>query len=313
MPGAGWSGCREILVFRWYNSGMGKQLITESVEGEIGLVIDYQQGHARALDVLSGAMQLIQALDALDKALLSSIDSELEPVSILNDVQHSSLKMLLARALRHVPDDAIKSLDWKLWLGGLLVKGKYLLLQNLDADGPEIQRVLIELEPDYKAAPLLLGYDAPRVSDVHSALQQVSKARNLLVDERVMVQTEMGDIDLGEPVPKEPEPIAEAVRHVTTQGREFFKVRYPDMIANAQWSVVRGGRTVRVDIQHHAWLDAYHRREFPILPGDTLDCSFEESIGYDQNLNEVERKLSIIEVHDVVSPASPPKQPKLDL
>lgn len=292
---------------------MSKQLITESVEGEIGLVIDYQQGHARALDVLSGAMQLIQALDALDRALLSSIDSELEPVSILNDVQHSSLKLLLARAIKHIPDDAIKTLDWKVWLGELLVKGKYRLLQNLDADGPEIQATLVSLEPDYKSAPILIGYDAPKVSDVHAALKQVSKARNLLVDERVKVQTELGDIDLGSPVAQPAEPTSEAVRHITTRGREFFKVRYPDMIANAQWSIMRGGRTVRVDIQHQGWLDAYHRREFPILPGDTLDCSFEESIGYDQNLNEVERKLSIIEVHNVVSPSPPPKQPGLDL
>lgn len=75
---------------------MDRQLDQEPVEGEIGLVIDYTPGQSRALDVLSGAMALISSLDALDSALLSSISTELEPVSILNDVQHSSMKMLLA-------------------------------------------------------------------------------------------------------------------------------------------------------------------------------------------------------------------------
>jgi hypothetical protein len=71
---------------------MDRQLEDHHIEGEIGLVIEYQAGKARALDVLSGAMALVQAIDELDKALLSSIDTKLEPVSILNDVQHSSLK-----------------------------------------------------------------------------------------------------------------------------------------------------------------------------------------------------------------------------
>ena len=67
--------------------------IIESVEGEVGLVIDYVAGESEALIVLQSAMRLIEGLDALDHALLSSIDTSLEPVSILNDVQHSSLKM----------------------------------------------------------------------------------------------------------------------------------------------------------------------------------------------------------------------------
>ncbi|MDR3351842.1 MAG: hypothetical protein LBO00_02260 [Zoogloeaceae bacterium] len=72
-------------------------LPTEIIEGEIGLIIDYRAGQTPAIDVLSGAMRFIEALDVLDKALLSSVDTSLEPVSILNDVQRSSLKFLLAR------------------------------------------------------------------------------------------------------------------------------------------------------------------------------------------------------------------------
>ena len=67
---------------------MERFLETQTVEGEISLVIDYQPGKALALDVLQGAMKLIESLDALDRALLSSVDSALEPVSILNYIQH---------------------------------------------------------------------------------------------------------------------------------------------------------------------------------------------------------------------------------
>ena len=59
------------------------------VEGEIALTVDYLAGKASAIAVLSGATQMIAALDGLDRALLSSVDSELEPVSILNDDDRS--------------------------------------------------------------------------------------------------------------------------------------------------------------------------------------------------------------------------------
>jgi hypothetical protein len=282
---------------------MDRQLEDHHIEGEIGLVIEYQAGKARALDVLSGAMALVQAIDELDKALLSSIDTELEPVSILNDVQHSSLKMLLARALRKMPDDHLGGLEWKKWVGGLLVKGKYSLLQKLDADAGEIERELVKLESDYKAAPSLIGYSPPKIKDVQNALQSVAKARDVFENHSVTVETEYGDVSLTRIAIAPVEVVDATVANtVVNKGREFLKVRYPDMLGNAQWTVMRAGRVTRVDVLHQSWLDAYHQREFSILPGDSLDCSFEERVGYDSQQNEVERKISIIEVFAVISP-----------
>lgn len=282
---------------------MDRQLEHESVEGEIGLVIDYAPGQSRALDVLSGAMALIASLDALDGALLSSIDTELEPVSILNDVQHSSMKMLLARVLKKVPDEHLGSLEWKKWLGGLLVKGKHSLLKNLGADAPLIEAKLRELEPLYKAAPGLIGYEAPKVKSIQGALRGVARARATLDGHTVVVQTELGDVVLGDAqADAEPQSSAEVVTVLTNRGREYLKVRYPDMLGHAQWTVMRNGRSARVEVLHEAWLAAFHAREFSILPGDSLDCSYEESVGYDAQRNEVERKLSVIEVHGVVAP-----------
>jgi hypothetical protein len=288
---------------------MERALDSQTVEGEIGLVIDYKPGHSLAINVLQGAMGMIEALDKLDAVLLSSVNTSLEPVSILNDVQHSSLKLLLARALRKIPDDHLGSLEWKKWAGALLVKGKHLLLQKLNADAPEVQKVLSELEPDYKAAPSLIGYHPPRVSDVMDALGDVSKARSALPGQKVQVQTELGDIYLPECNPNTPiELIAEPENTITNRGVEFFKVKSPDMLGSAQWTVLRGSRSTKVDMLHKGWLEAYHRREHSVLPGDSLKCAFEEMISYDALGNEIERKLAIVEVLAVISP---PVQPPL--
>jgi len=282
---------------------MERILEAQTVEGEIGLVIDYQPGMVLAVDVLQAAMGMIQALDKLDATLLSSVNTSLEPVSVLNDVQHSSLKILLARALRNVPDELIGNLDWKKWVGGLLIKGKHTLLQKIEADAPELQRALNELGEDYRAAPSLVGYSAPSVADVLEALDGVAKARSALPGQLVKVQTELGDVYIPETVQLVTDlPDADPDQVVKNTGVEFFKVKFPDLLGAAQWTVLRNNRSVKVDMLHQGWVDAYHRREHSILPGDSLKCRFEELITYDVSGNELERKLSIVEVLAVISP-----------
>jgi hypothetical protein len=186
----------------------------------------------------------------------------------------------------------------------LLVKGKHVLLQRLDADALEINRAVAELSADYKAAPSMVGYDTPKVSDVQDALDGVSKARARFPHQSVQVQTEWGDVTLPDLLPPSlGEPIdLDACTVVVNKGREFFKVKSTDMLGQSQWSVMRNGRAVRVDILHQSWLESYQRRTTPILPGDSLECLYEESITYDSNQTEIERKLSIIEVLRVLTP-----------
>jgi hypothetical protein len=283
---------------------MDRQLGTTQVEGEVGLVIQYQPGEAHALAVLEGAMAVIAALDELDHCLLSSIDSSLEPVSILNDVQHASLKILLARALRSTSDETLQNLDWRSWLGDLLVKAKYRLLPLVDADAPAIRQVLAELEPDYRKAPNLVGYEPPKVADTLRALQGVEVARSKLHGNGVTVQTQYGDVVLPDPAHAvtgigDAEP---RITQVTNQGREFFKVRKADMLGEAQWTLLRGGKSVSVTLLHKTWLAAYQRREIALMPGDSLECRFEETVYYDADQNEVRRDLAIIEVLRVIPP-----------
>jgi len=281
-----------------------EMLDMQMVEGEVALTVDYAAGRASAIAVLSGATEMIAAIDALDRALLSSVNTSLEPVSILNDVQHSSLKILLARALKSVPDDDLARLDWKEWLGRLLVKGKHMLLQHMDADAPTIAAVIEELKPDYAAAPGLVGYTPPTVTQAQQALKQVRRARALLTDSTVTIQTELGSVRLPDLPAESPEAEPVVAERVVNRGREWLKVRFPDMLGTAQWTVLRGGRNVRVAVLHQEWLDRYHRRGVQLMPGDVLDCDYEETVEYDANQNEIGRSLAIIRVHGVKSPPS---------
>lgn len=281
---------------------MGNVLF-ESVEGEVSLVIDYEPGKSEALHVLQIAMHLIEGLDALDHALLSSIDTSLEPVSILNDVQHSSLKMMLARALKKIPDDALGSLEWKVWLGGLLVKGKHKLLSHLDAEPEVIQEQLNELKQDYINAPnSTAGYLPPSLEDATKALNKIKSARAELPNSKITFETELGAIDLPY---IDAEFVVEAITPqdvYSSSGRGLFKVKSPDMLGNAQWRVVFNGKAVLAKITHEAWLKEYHARRISIAPHDSLDADYQQQIVYDENQNEIENIITLTFIHKVAIP-----------
>ncbi len=104
--------------------------------------------------------------------------------------------------------------------------------------------------------------------------------------------------------------LLEESESLSKKGREYLKVKSPDMLGNSQWTVVRGGRSIKIDMLHAAWLENYHEGKISILPGDSLDCTFEETISYDSERNEIGRKLSVIEVFSVIRP---PKQSALHI
>jgi len=282
---------------------MDRQLEPQLVEGEIGLVIGYQAGISRARDVLGAAMEMVNALDTLDHVLLSSIDTSLEPVSILNDIERSSLKLLLKRALIATPDGEIFRLEWKKWIGRVLVKAKYVLLQHIESDTPELEQAVRSLDGEYEQAPGdMAGFRPPAVHEVRRALDGVVKAHGLLPEQTIVVQTEWGDIELPSlPVPQVAQ-VGESTQTITNSGTELFKIRSPDMLGSAMWRIVRDGRNVQVRMLHRGWLERYQRRDISILPGDTLKCRFEETVSYDAGGNETERTIAIIEVLEVISP-----------
>jgi len=288
---------------------MGRIVITmditnaEVVEGEIALIIHYKPGESEALEVLSGAMRLIEGLEAIDHSLLSSINTSLDPVSILNDVQHSSIKILLKRALKSIPDNELENLEWKKWIGRLLVKGKHKILSHLEADDKELNTIIADLEPDYLAAPnSTAGYHPPSVKEVRQAVHTMNIARKSLGDNEVSIQTEYGNIDV---------PYVDAeftVEEITEQfefhsaGRGLFKVKSPDMLGNAQWKILVDGKAENVKITHQAWLDDYHGRKINIAPHDSLDADYEQVIKHDENHEVTEKTITLTYIHRVVVP-----------
>jgi len=103
------------------------------------------------------------------------------------------------------------------------VQGKYLLLQHLDSDTPKLQATLQTLASYYRPAPPgeLIGFKPPAIQDVRNALDGVMRARAVLPDQRMIVQTSLGDVELPYPSTFQSLDILPTVQTLTNSGKEI--------------------------------------------------------------------------------------------
>ena len=125
-----------------------------------------------------------------------------------------------------------------------------------------------------------------------------------LPHQKVIIQTEYGDTELPDynETIQFNETIPNAQYQHINKGIEFFKVRSTDMLGKSQWGLLRNQKMIKVDMLDEHWLQEYHKREHIILPGDSLECHYEEMIDYDEKYNEIKRTLSIIKVIKIITP-----------
>ena len=83
---------------------------------------------SRIFRAMSG---LIDSCQSLDSHLVKTIDINLEPVLMLEDIATGSLKTWLSNRIKQVPDDSLYNLDWKPLIGQYLVRTKYVIIDFL--------------------------------------------------------------------------------------------------------------------------------------------------------------------------------------
>ena len=98
---------------------------------DFGFSIDFkaESGIGPASRVFLAMKTFVEACEHIDRALVTSIDSSIKPVIMLEDLREGSLKAFFRMALEALDDQALKELNWKPAIGKYLVNAKYLLLE----------------------------------------------------------------------------------------------------------------------------------------------------------------------------------------
>jgi hypothetical protein len=104
---------------------------------DFAIYIEFKKGEGNSSRVFQTADAIIRALQSLDRTLCAAIDSKIEPVLVLEEINASSLRIWLKQIIAASDDEAIKKLDWKQFVGSYLVRAKYIFIEWTNRTGEE--------------------------------------------------------------------------------------------------------------------------------------------------------------------------------
>src|SRR6185312_15998362 len=123
----------------------------EPPEADFAFEIDFKKGSGSPSRVFLAINDFLRGCERLDKELVQAIDSNIETILVLEDIETGSIKVWLRNLLRATEDDALKTLDWRPLVGKYLVRSKYAVLKWLDDGGDGIPKTLPALAREIQA------------------------------------------------------------------------------------------------------------------------------------------------------------------
>jgi len=280
--------------------------LTDSFE----VTIDFKPGEgdpARVFKTMSG---LIDALQQIDRHLLSTMSVSLESTLILEDIEKGSLKAKFRDLIEGVPDDALKDGEIKKILGYFLLKSKYKIIEwcggRKEISDRESVKVLegelleIAEETDVKRIP---AYSPPSAETLLSDINAVQESlSNLESDDNASYSYRDGRTSFNKELNISNEIVRQVLTKevITSSGIRILKVKKPDYLGSSMWQFRYESHAIEAKILHEEWLLEFQSRTEEVRPGDSLKVELKEEISYGYEGEVVYRHYEITKVISVI-------------
>lgn len=283
----------------------------EPEAADFAIYIDFDRGSERPQRIFQAVDGLITAFQRLDRVLAGSIDSSIEPVLVLEDIEAGSLKVWLRDKLLLTEDQALLTLDWKPLVGKYLVAAKYAFVRWVN-DHEERSRpgsladlrqhfLTLAKETDIQR---IAAYGVPSAADILSSAGDVAQALSRLgPTDKAEFISDQGSADFNLTMDwgalnLEDLAVRETIEMPPAQ--MILAVRRPDYLGEAQWEFRWGKRTIRAKIIDEPWLKRFQNRDEDVRPGDALRCMVVQSVRYGYDNEVVSETFIIQNVLDVL-------------
>lgn len=281
----------------------------ELPEHDFAFEINFVRGTASPSRVFLATHEFIKFCEKLDSALLETIDSSINPLLLLEDIESGSIKTWLKYGLSSVDDSALKNLDWKPLVGKYLVKAKYIIIQWLDRSEENYQPMSSLIDSVKTLAEETnvrhLG-DYPRLHPetiINAAKNLQTVKDHLNKDDQAKFVFQEGEIsiNLNFRIPIESiESLAVAMTITQPPVQLILPVKRPDYLTESKWEMRHGRHNISAKIDDLEWLKRFHAREFDLRPGDALDCMVEIENSYDDENELISEKFRITKINKIL-------------
>src|SRR5262249_52078195 len=252
---------------------------TTSYASEFSFLIDFQRGSGDPRRIFDAASLLIEGFERLDAAIAQSVDIELAPTVVLEDIRPGSLRVILRTILNDIDDQALKDGEYKKAIGPALVRAKALAVKALDKDEKDGPKAISDLrndldglvaETDVKHVPAYAPIHEGRLVSSLDKLQDAK--RSLGPEDRLTIEAEgkLYEVDLTKTWdPSEAVPVA-GTTETESEGVIILTIRRPDMLGDGKWQFAHGTAVLYASIKDEKWLARLHEGKIGLHSGDGL-------------------------------------------
>ena len=285
--------------------------MAESLKADFGIEVRFAPGTPDPSRVFRSLSALIDTFQHFDKELAQSIDSAIEPILLLEDIESGSIRTWLKSALSSVDDSALKDGDWKKLLGAYLLKAKYIVIKKLEG-----RTEITNLQPIREIESEIL--DAAKASDVQRIpiYQPLSEAKiveiignlsnalgHLKPGDSGKLLTPDGEAAFNLSLKVSPEALRDLLvkETVTNESVLILKVKRPDYLGESMWDFKLGEHPLQAKIIDVQWLQEFQERRIDVRPGDAIKAVVRQTIYYGHEAEVVYEHNEITEVLGVIA------------
>ena len=276
--------------------------------------VDFERDSESPSRVFRAMTGLIESFEQLDRIFLDSVDVNIRPVMLLEDIETGSLRAWLRAALERAPDDALANLEWKKVVGVYLVKAKYVLLDWTRGRAQITNREeVIELQRDLHRLAEATEVNAipadapPDPKRLLTAMQGVSDAlTHLRPHDDAKLITPDGEAPFNANFSVSPAALEDILTKESLSGKRLMilKVKRPDFLGESQWEFRHGSRSQTMKVRDLGWLQRFHSRKVIVQPGDSLRAEVTVEVLYGHDGEVVAERFYVDKVIEIVEGGS---------
>ena len=275
-----------------------------------GLEIDFHKGEGDPSRVFIAMSELIQACQDIDRRLVSSIQVDIKPILILEDIQQGSLIAWIRSTFKISKDTSDLGLDSEK-LEEYLNQSKFALIDFTrnkttitNETLTEIQMKIFEILGDKDPTPQLPIHTPIAKKDLLVGMQHIQTAV-MNLDEVNDSGRYIGGDDKKVFFNLDLEITPESIEDILTKDTivneitKLLKVKKPDYLGSSQWEFKDDNRSINVKLNDFKWLEKFRNREFVLAPEDSLLANIEETVKIDADNNIISKHYILLEVKEI--------------
>ncbi|EPG67400.1 hypothetical protein [Leptospira wolffii] len=245
------------------------------------------------------AARIIESYNSLDKALLSSISSSASSTLILEDIKKGSILVKLMRKIEGSDSTTVKFID-----NARATVTRTISSSQASTPKEFIDEVNSEIEKSALVSGLTNGtFKGLSYGDLGEVVNQIASSTTELRDNEIaQINSNLNDDSVTLDIPREKALDLKELESSLTSSkientiRVILLIKKLDFFGKSQWTFNRGDEKILAKISDDSWLNRFHNREIPLLPGDALEVDMLEVAAYDIHGNQLSINREIVSV-----------------